>query len=186
MTQVQKSSLSSIATDPLRNFKFVVSIRPANGNVITMGFMTVSGLGMNVDVIPYREGGMNVTPQNMPGQVSFNPITCTSGVILGSTQPDIDWINQLFSVVQGSGNAGPGNNFRRIVDIEILDHPITTAAAPIGAQFRLYNCWPSSMAFADLDAGANQAFIKQMTLTHEGYAVQIASSATADVPGFTS
>lgn len=180
----QKSSLSSIATDPLRNFKFVVTIRPAQGTPIPMGFMTISGLGMNIDVIPYREGGMNVTTQNMPGQASFNPITFTHGLIMGSTQPDIEWINQLFTVMQGSGNAGPGNNFRRIIDIEILDHPITGPSAPIGAQFRLYNAWPSSIAYADLDAGANQAFITQMTITHEGYAIQVAGSATADVAGF--
>jgi len=36
-----------------------------------MGFMTVSGLAMTIDVIPYREGGMNTTTQNMPGQASL-------------------------------------------------------------------------------------------------------------------
>lgn len=186
MTEVQKSSLSSIATDPLRNFKFLVTIRPQGSQAIPIGFMTVSGLGMNIDVIPYREGGMNITTQNMPGQASFNPITFTHGLILNSTQPDIDWINQLFTVMQGSGTAGPGNNFRRIIDIEVLDSPVTTGAVNIGAQFRLYNAWPSSIAYADLDAGANQAFITQMTITHEGYAIQVAGSPTADVPGFTS
>lgn len=181
----QKSSLSSIATDPLRNFKFAVVIQPPTGTAINLGFMTVSGLGLNIDVIPYREGGMNVTTQKMPGQADFNPITLTRGVTLGTTQLQIDWIKELFAVVQGTGTAAPGSDFRSTMFIYVLDHPDTGPSAPYKAGFKVYNCWPSSVAYSDLDAGANQLLISQMTLAHEGFDPQIAGGAgTAEIAGW--
>ena len=54
-----KPSLSSIATDPFRNFKFRVVIHhPGIRGFATMGFMAVSGLSITTEVIPYREGGI--------------------------------------------------------------------------------------------------------------------------------
>lgn len=164
----QTSSIAHLASDPLRNFKFLVTIRPATGKAIKLGFMSVSGLNITVDVIAYRTGAYNTTTQKMPGQADFSPITLARGVAVGSTE-DINWMRQLFTVMQGTGNAGPGNNFRRTVDIQILDHPVTTAEVPIKAWFRVYNAWPTSIAWSDLDAGANQLFISQLVLAHEGF-----------------
>ena len=64
-TVAQTSSLSTIATDPLRNFKFRVVLNPPGSTSTAaapaIGFMSVSGLNVTVDVIAYREGGYNPT-----------------------------------------------------------------------------------------------------------------------------
>lgn len=60
-------SVGHIATDPLRNFRFQVQIQhPGIKGFARMGFMSVSGLNVTTEVIPYREGGMNTTTQKMP------------------------------------------------------------------------------------------------------------------------
>jgi len=181
MPVTQKSSLSAIKTDPLRNFKFQVVIQPQSGNAlgaaaVTLGFMTVSGLGMNLDVIPYREGNMNPTTQKMVGQADFNPITLTRGVTIDATQPQILWLQQLFTVQQGTGTTAAGNDYRADVYIYVLDHPYSGASAPEKAGFHVYNAWPSSVAYSDLDAGANQLFITQLSLAHEGFLAEVATS----------
>jgi phage tail-like protein len=176
MTVTQSSSLSSILTDPLRNFKWQVTFRPANGKAVTMYFMTLSGLSLTIDTIPYREGGYNVTTQKMPGQADFGPITLTKGVMLG-TQFMIPWVAQLFTVVQGTGSAGAGADFRSTVEVQVLDHPNTSSSAAVKAEFTIFRAWPTSLAYSDLDAGANQLFISQMTLAHEGFTPSIASAA---------
>lgn len=168
MSVIQKSSIAHLSTDPLRNFKFVVHINPPSGRTISLGFMSVSGLNITVDVIAYREGGYNTTTQKMPGQADFSPITLSRGVAVGKTE-DINWMSELFTVMQGSGRTGPGHDFRRTVDIQILDHPVTTSRVPVKAWFRVYNAWPTSVAWSDLDAGANQLFISQLVLAHEGF-----------------
>jgi phage tail-like protein len=180
----QKSSIAHLATDPLRNFKFLVTLQPPTGAGIPMGFMSVSGLNMTVDVIAYREGGYNTTTQKMPGQADFSPITCSRGVAVGNTT-DYNWMSQLFTVMQGTGSAGDGNNFRWSVLIQILDHPVTTASVAVKAAFQIYNAWPTSIAFSDLDAGANQLFITQLVLAHEGFDYSLSSSiGNVDAPSF--
>lgn len=184
MPVTQKASIAHLATDPLRNFKFLVNIQPiAGGAGVTMGFMSVSGLNITVDVIAYREGAYNTTTQKMPGQADFSPITLSHGVAVGETS-DIAWMQNLFTVIQGTGTLAAGTDFRQNVDVAILDHPVTTSSVSVNAGFRIYNAWPTSIAYSDLDAGANQLFIEQMSLAHEGWDFVLSSSLGTDAPAF--
>lgn len=184
MPVVQKASIAHLATDPLRNFKFLVNIQPPTGGAgVTMGFMSVSGLNITVDVIAYREGAYNTTTQKMPGQADFSPITLSHGIAVGQNQ-SIQWVQQLFTVMQGTGTLPAGQDFRRNVDVAILDHPVTTSSVPINAGFRIYNAWPTAVAYSDLDAGANQLFIEQLSLAHEGWDMVLSGSLGADAPAF--
>jgi hypothetical protein len=40
----------------------------------------------------------------------------------------------------------------------------------------VYNAWPTSIAFSDLDAGANAIVVQQMTLAHEGWEFKVAKN----------
>ena len=48
------------------------------------------------------------------------------------------------------------------------------------AWYRVYNAWPTALAYSDLDAGANQLLIEQMTLAHEGFDFDLASNLGQD------
>ena len=66
---------SSAASDPIRNFRFVVKLSTldAGSNSLfdtTLGFTSVSGLSMQTEAIPYREGGYHTTMHMLPGQQS--------------------------------------------------------------------------------------------------------------------
>jgi phage tail-like protein len=189
-----KPSLASIITDPNRNFKFnVVATGGPFTTAINYGFMTVDGISTTIDVIPYREGGMNTTTQNMPGQASFNPVTFSTGVKYGTSpgmqntgSTDVDWMKHLFDVMQGGYIAG--TDFRaKTVDIQVLDHPVTAGDSAVKCQIRLYNAWPTALAYSTLDAGANQVFIEQMTLVYEGFDISVATGdGAAAAPDFPS
>ena len=75
------SGRSNLASDPTRNFRFLVSFQPyiAEGHPmqgsLNFGFVSVSGLSMAVESIPYREGGMNTTLHQVPGQATFSPLS---------------------------------------------------------------------------------------------------------------
>ncbi len=178
----QSPSVGRIATDPLRNFKFRCSIaHPAfPKSFLNMGFMSISGLNITTEVIPYREGGMNTTTQKMPGQSDFAPITLARGLMVGDNAMT-GWMKQLFTVQQGTGTRAAGTqDFRATITIDVLDHPVTRGDAPSKAQFKVYNAWPTAMAFSDLDAGANAIVIQQMTLAHEGFEPAFATSLDAN------
>jgi phage tail-like protein len=183
---------SQIATDPIRNFRFLVTFKPLTPSgpggswlpkeaKITVGFTSVSGLSVTTDSIPYREGGYNTTVHQIPGQTTFAPITLQRGVVLG-TQQHWDWMRKLFATVQGGAAGTQAQNFRADLEIQVLSHPIagsggnTTDSVSsddhVAMRFQVYNCWPTSVAYSDLNAGDNAILVEQLTLVHEGFDIK--------------
>lgn len=187
---------STIQTDPLRNFRFIVDFIPAlgaggqppvSGGLLSFrgGFTSVSGLAITTNAIGYREGGMNTSLHQVPGMTSFQPLTLTRGTILGNDQA-IKWMRSLFAATAGQGlPLGDDTTFRCDLIIYVLDHPATGApqltANDIVAQngqkmkFRVYNAWISSLSFSDLNAQGNEIIMETMSLAHEGLSVELAS-----------
>jgi phage tail-like protein len=177
---------SGLATDPIRNFRFLVNFIPLSttdtnldGLKTSVGFTSVSGLAVTTDSIPYREGGYNTTVHQIPGQTSFQPITLQHGVLLGA-KSQWDWMRNLFATVQGGAGRTINQNFRCDLEIQVLPHPIAanasaTAAEDVAMRFKVYNAWPTAVAYSDLNAGDNSLFVEQMTLVHEGFDVSWSS-----------
>lgn len=174
---VMKQSLSTLRTDPLRNFKFHVNIhfspRGTSKSMLSLGFMNMSGLSAATEPIPYREGGDNTTQRKMPGQTNFGDITLSRGVIVGTYQSWY-WLKHLFYVNQGGrgGNAPGGSNFRANMIIKVMEHPAVGGpgySVPVKVAYKVYNVWPSVLAYGELDAGSNAILIEQMTLVNEGW-----------------
>ena len=184
---------STLETDPLRNFRFLVTFKPLvpkdadwipAAPKVTMGFTSVSGLSVTTDSIPYREGGYNTTVHQIPGQTTFAPLTLQRGVILGSSQ-NWDWMRHLFATVQGGSTNTLAQNFRCDVEIRVLTHPIPGSGASAhngtgnatsisgddhtAMRFHVYNAWPTSVAYSDLNAGDNAILVEQIALVHEGF-----------------
>jgi phage tail-like protein len=185
---------STLETDPIRNFRFLVTFKPLQSNnngaswyqlapKVTIGFTSVSGLSVNTDSIPYREGGYNTTVHQIPGQTTFSPITLQRGVVLGTSQ-HWDWMRKLFATVQNGTTSRTGENFRADIEIAVLTHPIAgsggnneeltggdngTYKDHVSARFQVYNAWPTSVAYSDLNAADNALFVEQITLVHEGF-----------------
>lgn len=192
MPAVVKDSRSSVKTDPLRNFRFQVNIHhnTRNGSMAArLGFMTVGGLSVETDLIAYRQGGMNTTTQKMPGQTNFPPLSLSRGMMVG-TPDEYLWFKEVFSVVAGAGtgpNPANNNDFRADIDIYVLQHPYTrSTSVPVKAKYHVYNAWPQSLSYSDLDAGGNGLIMEGMVLQHEGFGLVYASDAlTSDVAAST-
>jgi phage tail-like protein len=192
---------SSLLTDPIRNFRFLVTFKQQTGastatkalasNTAVMGFTSVSGMAVTTDSIPYREGGYNTTVHQIPGQTTFAPITLQRGLILG-TNKNWNWMREMFATVQGgAGSRGVADNFRCDLEIAVLSHPIpgvgsegagdlTPPTDHVAMRFKVYNTWPTSVAYSDLNAGDNALFVEQMTLVHEGFDVNFGTALTAE------
>lgn len=199
MTTTQSvNNRGQLRTDPIRNFRFIARFTPygtsdGNGwspNKVSIGFSSISGLNQSTESIPYREGQHNTTVHQIPGQTTFSPITFQRGVVLGSSQ-HWDWAKMLFRVNDPNGKQiNFKNSFRAQIDVDVLLHPVpysTTkqsygegvAVGPNGAasddvvamKFTVYNAWPTSVAYSDLNAGDNALLVEQLTVTHEGFEV---------------
>jgi phage tail-like protein len=192
--------LSTLATDPVRNFRFLVdflpnSQTPAYNFDTTMGFTSVSGLTVSTEAIQYREGGYNTTVHQLPGQTSFSPITLSKGVMLKDSS-QAAWMKRLFSVISSGAKGGIGADFRCNLDIRVLSHPnpagtagseanATLAAGTLNSvtphvalRFKVYNAWITNLSYSNLDAGGNSLMVEEMTLVHEGWDATYAQNLT--------
>jgi phage tail-like protein len=192
-----QNPLSTLMTDPVRNFRFLVTFKPTAewkdaAKPAKMGFVSLSGLSVTTEPIAYREGGYNTNVHQIPGQSAFTPITLSKGVMLGQDS-NIQWMKRLFSVITPSISQGVGAGFRADIDIQVLSHPnpqASTGAATSQAQaataydqhtslrFKVYNAWISSLSYSNLDAGANTLMVEEMSLVHEGFDVVYATDYT--------
>jgi phage tail-like protein len=193
-------------TDPLRSFKFNVYIplnfKSSKGNgIATFGFMSMQGLGIAVEPLTYREGGDNLTPRKMPGQVDFNAVTFQRG-LFPMDNDNFEWMKMIFTAVYGNGAATPlatrpafnagasvgsAPDFRTNIYVNMLQHPNTTPSAVSNAtvynaswpqqntivqvSWKLYSAWMGSLAYSDLDAGGNAVAVEMFTLNYEGFDV---------------
>ena len=168
--------------DPVRNFKFQVAMFHPNNKftdeIQKLGFMSIEGIAMNTEMVPYREGGWNTNPHKLPGQTDFAPLTMSAGVFYD--RPGVWLLAQaMFAVQWGTGTIELGKDFRYDMGVRVLDHPVTfgapsgTGGSPSGAVigFKFYNCWTASVGFNNLSAMDNAVLIHQMTVHNEGFDV---------------
>ena len=45
-------------------------------------------------------------------------------------------------------------------------------------RFKVFNAWPTTVAYSDLNAGDNALYVEQMTLVHEGFDINWATDLT--------
>ena len=176
-TNIQR--FSSIGTDPLRNFKFYVEFTPSQGSgladvtTIVGGFTSVTGLAINTQSIPYREGGYNTTIHQVPGMTTFSPVTFQRGALTANTQ-GLKWMRRLFAAASGEGiGIEADSGFRCDVNIYVLDHPANIQDGAdlktyAKAHFKIHSAWITTLAYSDLNAGDQNILFEQMTLVHEG------------------
>ena len=170
---------SSATSDPIRNFRFLAKFYPVGSDTLdttfnlNVGFMSIQGLAMQTEAIPYREGGFNTTVHFLPGQQSFSPVTFQRGVVLGSTQ-SWEWFRRLYD--PGTDAEQPTGAFRCQIEIGVLRYPVhgnrniqQGATANKALTFTLMNAWPTTIAYSDLNAADNAVIVEQMTVVHEGF-----------------
>lgn len=179
------------STDPIRNFKFQVTINPgtALGTYATglgsIGFAAMSGLSVNNEMVGYREGGMNTHPHKFIGQSDFAPVTFSRGVFAKQDQL-YKWQQFLHSWNQASGASTSGtNDYRCDILVKVFDHPVSSGSystpgdvngnsGSVGTArfgFKLFNCFPGTYSLNDLNAGDSGIMVQQMTLNHEGFVI---------------
>jgi phage tail-like protein len=134
--------------DPFRAYNFKLSIN----NVTEAHFTEVSGLGVRIERISYREAGNNAIVRAIPGRVAYSAVTLRYG-LTGSAEM-WDW---LMTAVSGKVS-------RRNVSIIMLDAAGETEVL----RWNLIHAWPEEWHGAPLDAMSRELAIETLVLAHEG------------------
>jgi len=132
--------------DPYLNFRFRVEIE----GIQQAGFMECTGLGSQVEVVEYREGGDHATLQKLPGRVSYPDITLKWGIT--DSQDLYKW---HLAVIQGKLERKAGS-------VVLLDRQSQEKL-----RWHFFNAWPSKWTGPTLSAKGNDVAIEELTLTCE-------------------
>jgi len=193
MADTSLNRFSTLATDPLRSFRFIVEFTAASDGVFSNklttgtgapstsamsagfvgGFVNVSGLNITTQSIQYREGGYNTTVHQVPGMTTFTPITLQRGVLYGNDQA-IAWMRGMFAAVAGDGltaGVANGKGFRVNMKIYVMDHPNSASSNTPRMGFDIRNAWITQLSYTDLNANDGAILFESMNLVHEGLSV---------------
>jgi phage tail-like protein len=136
-------------TDPLRAYNFLLRV----GNH-TAHFTSCSQLGVDVEVIKYREAGLNEQVRWLPGRVEYSEVILRYGL----TKDAFIW-NWLESAVTGQIR-------RENVTITALDYEGQAGGVPT-VSWVLEEAWPCRWRGALLDTLSREASIESVTLVFE-------------------
>jgi len=122
-----------------------------------VGFMEVSGLSIELDVVSYREGS---SPENserlMPGLKKYSPIILKRGIVK-SDDDFYKWINTAqFNTIE-----------RRDVTISLLNE----SHEPV-VVWKVKNAFPFKLEYSPLHSQDSEVVIESLTLAHEGLVVE--------------
>lgn len=132
--------------DPYKDFRFQVEI----DGIASSRFLECTGLGSEVAVIEYREGGDPTAVRKLPGRASFSDITLKRGIT--ESRDLYDWHRSLLQ----------GQIDRRNGKIILLDDG---GAEVVRWVFR--EAWPRKWEGPELNAMNNEVAIETFVLTCE-------------------
>ena len=139
-------------THPSPGFHFQVEWGGAR-----VGFAEVSGLGLSVEVIEYREGASpESSTVKLPGRVTYDEVVLRRGIIPG----DGDFFAWINSVSMGGVE-------RRDVSVSLLNENHEPVVV-----WKLRNAFPSRLEGPTLNASGNAVAIETLVLTHEGITIE--------------
>lgn len=169
---------STIATDPLRNFRFQTIFTPrgtAFNDSIALkgGFQEINGLEIGVTRIAYREGGYNTTAHFVPGMAEYQDLSFARGAVYGHDGA-INWMRGLLSAASGEGLATGAavGDFRCDIEIYLMDHPNSNLETNTPRmKFKAYNAWPTLLRYSDMNATASGLMFETIRFVHEGLSV---------------
>ena len=136
--------------DPYLSFNFLVVI----DGLPMAGFKEVSGLNVNIESIPYHEGGGGAIVHQLAGKASYGTVTLSRGISVSNAS------NQLWNWVI---SAAEGEIVRRQVSI------ILRKTEP-GTQETVWDfskAWPKEWRGGMLDAMGSEVAIEALTLVFE-------------------
>jgi phage tail-like protein len=147
--------------DPFRNFNFRIFM---NGDEVA-ACRKMSMLEVSVNTVKFRAGNNRTTVDEMlPGRVEYKPVVFESGLTNDPTFED--WARQLMDQEAQAESRVAEPNFRREVEIRVLDIDNITVVR----KYVLHRAWPSKYtAMSDLVADGNDTIIQTLEVTHQGF-----------------
>ena len=139
---------------PSFNFELVVTGISNDGKAVKGSFMEVSGLGVEIPPIEYRNGSEDITMRKIPGLKKFTNLTLKWGIT-----GDLTFWNWIVDGMQGLVE-------RASVSVVLLDENRNEVM-----RWNFTRGWPCKWTGPGMNAKNNEIAIETLEICHEGLAV---------------
>jgi len=139
---------------PSYNFELVVTGISNDGKSVKGSFMEVSGLGVEMPPIEYRNGSEDITVRKIPGLKKF-----TNLVLKWGETADLTFWNWLVDGMNGLVQRAPGS-------VVLLDENRNEVM-----RWNFTRGWPCKWTGPGLNAKNNEIAIETLEICHEGLTV---------------
>jgi len=165
----------SAAKDPLRPFRFLVTLQAGTTEVPFMGVTKISGLKWKTGTFKYYDGG-GMTPRVIPTRPEYEPIVFTRAVF--AEDGVWEWCKRVFNLRLGAGV--PSFKVLQMNIYQLSYYYDETSSDSSGAKFiegdierawKVVNSWPSEYDMGELDRESDGISLATITLEHEGCVV---------------
>ncbi len=147
-----KPAQGTTRNDPLPVFCFKVDLTPVGGEAF---FKSVSGLKVEIETIPVKEGGQNATVFQLVGGTKWSNIVLKRGFTKDSGGTGmLNWVN---------GWIGKPGQRAKTGSITLLDTALTAQA-----EWTFYNGIPVKWDIGEFDASKSELAIETLEIAHEG------------------
>ncbi len=143
--------------DPYPGYNFLVEINGVSddGAAVQGSFSEVSGLGVEITPIEYRNGSEDITVRKLPGLKKFNNIVLKRGIT-----GDTGFWNWVVAAMDGQVQRADGS-------IILLDESRQEVM-----RFNFRRGWPTKWEGPSLNAKANEVAIEMIEICHEGLEIE--------------
>ena len=142
-----------LVEDPYNNQNFLVIVNGVSddGQSVRGSFSEVSGLGVEIEPIEYRNGSEDITVRKLPGLRKFTNITLKRGII-----GDLSFWNWLLEAMRGTVQRADGS-------IVLLNGQREEVL-----RWNFRRGWPCKWIGPGLNAQGNEIAIETLEICHEG------------------
>lgn len=142
--------------DPYTSYMFQVVIQGVSddGRAVRGSFREVSGLGVEIAVIEYRNGAEAGTVRKIPGLRKFTNIVLKRGLT-----GDLSFWNWLLAAMNGQVQRANGS-------IILMDQSMSEVL-----RWNFTRGWPCKWTGPALNASTNEIAIETLEICHEGLAI---------------
>ena len=123
----------------------------SGGDEVAAGFSEVSGLGVTIEPIEYRNGNEDITVRKLPGLKKFTNLTFKRGVV--GDLAFWEWIRAAMN----------GQVQRADIVVRLLDESRAQVL-----EWRVSRAWPCGYEGPSLRAGSSDVALETLEICHEG------------------
>ncbi|WP_194775015.1 phage tail protein [Pararhodonellum marinum] len=123
---------------------------------VDVGFQSVSGLDVKMEMVTYREGGENKFEHRLPGRTTYSTLTLKRGILTPEKSALTNWLQDAF---QG----------RNIIPLKIVQVDLLNENHEVLMQWELHHVWPVNWTVGELHAEKGEVLIETLELSYNGF-----------------